>query len=212
MFASEYMKIVEVYAARLVFDYPLFPNSYVGPAAINRKNNIYLDPEISNAFENAIKNNVRIIKEEKLNKILAESLAENHYAINFIKMWNSKNIRKEWSDYCGFPYFGKEGMYYEQSSASFDDFSNICHRTKFFSSFQEANEYFLCNNYYYNWGHLNDYILIEKIQVEENIVLEHIKMRKKNKKHETEWFSIVNLSSVCGGYVSTLKKLNKQTK
>lgn len=152
---------IDAYALRLTSDYVPFSlsNMYFSN---NNKKNIYLDTDIFESFENAVNHGIKNIKEDKLNKILAECLAENHYAINFIRMWNSENIRKEWSEFCGFPHYGNKGLYLNSKK----EFAKIDNRTQFFPSYESWKKTLKYEAY--NWGNLEDYVSIDKFSIEKS--------------------------------------------
>lgn len=135
----------KVYVIKMIRDFPPIVRikSYV-----KQKDIIWNDPVILEALRHAIENNKRNIKEEKYNRILAEALGGNEWAEDFIKIWNSKNIKKAWINFNDFPK-GAKGKYLDEKGG----FSKLGEKTWIFDSKKEASDH---ASDCYAWGCLAD--------------------------------------------------------
>lgn len=129
----------------MIRDYPLVVRI---KSDNEQKNIIWNDPVIVKALREAVENNKRNIKEEKYNRILAESISGNKEAVDFIKIWNSKNIKKAWAEHLNFPYLYKKGYLDTRGN-----FSKLGKNTWIFDSKSEASNH--ASDCYF-WGCLAD--------------------------------------------------------
>lgn len=151
----------KVYGLKLVRNFPLVPRSYRS-AHDDQKNLIWNDKAIVESLRNAIENNTRSIKEEKYNKIIAEAMIGNHWAEDFIDIWNSKNIKKAWIKYRNFPNSyaaGRLGDYLNTNGK----FSKLDKNTWIFESEKEAIDYASDT---YEWGCLIDLVEIVEFNLQ----------------------------------------------